>query len=88
MCSRPSWEPDHSSAVSVVPMPCSAGLAWTISRNALLARRTAWSSAFSSSPAGTWVSSGRSASMTAALATSPAAWPPIPSATASSRAPA
>ena len=36
MCARPSWEPDHSSAVSVVPMPCSAGLAWTMSRSALV----------------------------------------------------
>ena len=34
MCSRPSWEPDHSSAVSVVPMPSSAGLARTMSRSA------------------------------------------------------
>ena len=88
MCTSPSWEPDHSSAVSVVPMPRRAGLAWTMSRSALSARRTAWSSALSSSPAGTWVSSGRSASMTAALAISPTAWPPIPSATASNRAPA
>ena len=88
MWTRPSWEPDHSSAVRVVPMPRSDGSAATMSLIAPVARRTACSSALSTSAAGTSVSSGRSASITAALATSPPAWPPSPSATASSRGPA
>ena len=57
-------------------------------RSAASAEWTAWSSAVSRSPAATPASSGRSASMTAALAGAPRPWPPKPSATARSRAPA
>ena len=59
-----------------------------MSRNAVSASWTAWSSAPSRSPAGGPASSGRSASMTAALAGAPRPWRPKPSATASRRAPA
>ena len=88
MCASPIRDPDRSSAVTVVPIPRSDGFAATISRNVPSARCTACPSAFSSSPEGTCVSSGRRAEITAALATSPAACPPSPSATASSRPPA
>jgi hypothetical protein len=67
-------------AVSVVPVPGSVAAR---SRRTGSARRTASSIALSRPPAGSAVSSGLSASITAALAWLPAA--PIPSATASSR---
>ena len=80
---------DHSSAVSVVPMPSTAGLAMIFSCSRALAVATAMASTFSMSPssAGSASSSAIDA-MVSALATSPAAWPPIPSATASRRGPA
>ena len=79
---------DHSSAVSVVPMPSTAGLAMIFSCSRALAMATAMASTFSMSPSGCSASSSAIEAMVSALATSPAAWPPIPSATASRRGPA
>ena len=88
MWQTPACPSDHSSAVSVVPMPSTAGLAMIFSCSLALAMATAMASSFSmSSSAGTESSSAIDA-MVSALATSPAAWPPIPSATASRRGPA
>ena len=76
------------SAVSVVPIPSSfpsvdtaSAMPWlassTASRNVVIRSSMGWSSSrYSSEP------------MTSLLATSPAAWPPMPSAIASNRGPA
>ncbi len=79
---------DQNSAVSVVPMPSTAGLAMIISWSRVLASATAEESSASMSPPGGSESSLAMEAMVRALATSPAAWPPIPSATASRRGPA
>ena len=79
---------DHSSAVSVVPMPSTAGLAMIFSCSRALAMATAMARTFSMSPLTCSASSSAIDAMVSALATSPAAWPPIPSATASRRGPA
>ena len=84
----PNLLPENNIAVSVVPMPSSAGFASTASRSCWLAVSTAERSASTSASPGTSSSSGAIAAMTTLLATSPAAMPPIPSATASSRGPA
>ena len=65
-------------AVSVVPMPCSSWFDSDFSRTASLAPSIA---SRSGSPDAT---AARNASSAVALATSPAWWPPIPSATATS----
>ena len=79
---------DQNSAVSVVPMPSTAGLAMIISCSRVLAAATAEDSSASMSPPGGSESSFAIEAMVRELATSPAAWPPIPSATASRRGPA
>ena len=85
-----TWSPAHSSAVSVVPMPSVAGSASLISCSVDLAEATASASASSMSALSVrpWPSSGAMAEIATALATSPAACPPMPSAMASSRGPA
>ncbi len=80
--------PDQSMAVSVVPIPPMDGSATTMSCRVRLARVTASARASCSSLAGMSPSRSVSAEMATALATSPAAWPPMPSATASKRGPA
>ncbi len=85
---RPARSPVHSSAVSVVPMPSSAGSLSTSSRSRSLARSAAWLSAVSGSVPGMSSSNETMVDRTSDEATSPAAWPPMPSATASRRGPA
>src|SRR4051812_17645220 len=75
-------------AVSVVPMPSSWGASRMTSRRCSLPSNTASRIDCSMSPEGASSSRCSSAAMTTLLATSPAACPPIPSATASSRGPA
>ena len=79
---------DQNSAVSVVPMPSTAGLAMIISWSRMLAVATAVASSPSMSASGCSESSSAIEAMVRELATSPAAWPPIPSATASRLGPA
>ncbi len=79
---------DQNRAVSVVPMPSTAGLAMIISCSRVLAAATADDSSASMSPPGGSESSFAIEAMVRELATSPAACPPIPSATASRRGPA
>ena len=79
---------DHSRAVSVVPMPSVAGSDMIISCRRMLALATALASAPSRSDAGWSVSRSAIVAIVAELATSPAAWPPMPSATASKWGPA
>lgn len=87
MCTRPSCEPVHTIAVSVVPDSSGAPLPATASRTARAARSAASSKAFRSSAAGDRTrATGFSASIAAVLAPAPRS--PNPSATASSRAPA
>jgi len=79
---------DQSMAVSVVPIPLIDGSALTMSCRIWLACATAVDRAICSSFGGMSSSSSASVAMATALATSPAAWPPMPSATASRRGPA
>ena len=79
---------DHSSAVSVVPMPSMAGSEMISSCSRMFAMATASASALTRSVPGRSASSGAIVVIVAALATSPAAWPPMPSATASRCGPA
>jgi len=88
MCTMPILLPEKSTAVSVVPMPSNCGLASTVSRSCWFATPTACRSASTRASPGTSSSRGAMAAMTMLLATSPAAMPPMPSATASSRGPA
>ena len=81
-------EPDQSIAVSVVPIPSTDGSCVLISCRVALALATAADSTFSRSLTGTSPSSPASAEMATALATSPAACPPMPSAMASRCGPA
>ena len=69
-------------------MPSSWGSSSTIIRSWSLARCTAVPSEVRMSEPGTSSSSATIVEITSELATSPAAWPPIPSAIASSRGPA
>ncbi len=80
--------PDQSMAVSVVPIPLIDGSALTMSCRIWLACATAVDRAICNSLGGMSSSRSASAPMATALATSPAAWPPMPSATASRRGPA
>ena len=80
--------PDHSNAVSVVPMPSSDGSSTLISCKVLLAVATAPASASSRWSGGTSSSSPVSAEIVTELATSPATCPPMPSAIASRCGPA
>ena len=82
-----TWLPCQSIAVSVVPMPSTDGSATLISCSVMFASATASASGSSRSPVGSW-SRAASAEMATALATSPAACPPIPSAMASRQGPA
>jgi hypothetical protein len=80
--------PDHSSAVSVDPMPSRPQPDRTLAAMPSFADWTALAKTPVSFPGSfTARSNFRTASMTVALATSPAAWPPIPSATAHSQRP-
>ncbi len=88
MCTMPNLLPEKSIAVSVVPIPSIAGLASTASRICWLAASTAERSASTGASPGTSSSRWAMAPITMLLATSPAAMPPMPSATASSRGPA
>src|SRR4051794_2525392 len=69
-------------------MPSSCGASRMTSRRCSLPSKTASRSACSMSPEGASASRCSRAAMTTLLATSPAACPPMPSATASSRGPA
>ncbi len=83
-----TWAPDHSSAVSVVPIPSMDGSVRVISCRVAPAPATALARAGSIPSGSIPVSSGASALIATALATSPAAWPPIPSAMTSRCGPA
>ncbi len=81
--------PDQSIAVSVVPMLPTAGSASTIARRFCLALVTAAAAASTRSDSGIGLlSRGATVLITEALATSPASYPPMPSATASRWGPA
>ena len=88
MWTMPILLPENSMAVRVVPMPSMAGFSSTASRICWFARSTAPRSVSIMALPGTSSSSGAMVAMTMLLATSPAAMPPMPSATASSRGPA
>ena len=78
----------HSIAVSVVPMPSVAGSEITSSCSRMFAMATASASALTRLIPGRSESSEEIVVIVAELATSPAAWPPMPSATASRCGPA
>ncbi len=87
-CTSPTREPANSSAVSVVPIPSRFGSCSIIARRLLFAAAVVSRRVEMRSSIGRSSSRCASVEMTTLLATSPAACPPIPSASASSRGPA
>ena len=88
MCASAARSPENSIAVSVVPMPCREESSAARRATALFASAAARPRTWTMASGATSASCERSDSITAALATSPAAWPPRPSATANSQRPA
>ena len=83
MCTRPSWVPENMAPQKVVPMPSRLASQATRSARSSLAAATAPARVVSMSSPSRWASAAQMWSMATVEARSPAAAPPMPSATAS-----